>query len=414
MKMWRRLSAWYQAWNDELLAIMLNPELAQQVQGCLNQKVAQRLAQLTTIERQQLHQFCSTYQGWRLWRALLINAVIFSVIGLLMVYWKPKLGIVLSVAIANTIGFGLLAAITGIWFNYRQIAEKKYKLLLWTDLSLFGGAFVGFAIGATVRNKPVLPLLQEHAPTILLVCVVISVLYGLLLLLVSAWRNMGYERIATQMQWEAEREKVARELSESQLRLLRAQIEPHFLFNTLGAVQQLAEQGTKGPHGESKAAELTANLIVFLRSSMSEMRAEQITLEEEFAMVKAYLEVMQVRMAHRLTFSLDLPIQFVGYKIPSMVLLTLAENAIKHGLEPSIRGGSIHISAEALGSDLCITVQDTGVGLSDKPSNGIGLQNIRDRLRLAYSDKARLDISEAAAGGVIAEISLPLVQSATN
>lgn len=411
--MWRRLSGWYQAWNDELLAIMLNPELAQQVQGSLNQKLAQRLAQLTTIERRQLHQFCSTYQGWRLWRALAASAVFFCGVGISVTFWKPSLSMASAMSIANLLGFSLLAGLTGIWFNYRRIVEKKYKIFLFTQASIFGGAFVGSAIGAWLKNKPLLATIQERAPSIFFASAVVSVVYGILVGLVAAWRNMGYERIATQMQWEAEREKVARELSESQLRLLRAQIEPHFLFNTLGAVQQLAEQGTKGSHGESKAAELTANLIVFLRASMSEMRAEQITLEEEFAMVKAYLEVMQVRMAHRLTFSMDLPLQFVSYKIPSMVLLTLAENAIKHGLEPSIRGGSIHISAEALGSDLCITVQDTGVGLSDKPSNGIGLQNIRDRLRLAYSDKAGLDISEAAAGGVIAEISLPLVQSVT-
>lgn len=407
--MWRRLAAWYQAWNDELMAIMLQPELAQQVQGTLNQKLAQRLAQLSTIERRQLHQFCSTYNGWRFWRALAACALFFCAIGLSIAFWKTSLGMTSAILIANLLGFSLLAGLTGIWFNYRRIVEKKYKILLLTQAGIIGGAFVGSAIGALLKNKPLLSAIQERAPSIFLASAVVSVIYGILVGAVAAWRNMGYERIATQMQWEAEREKVARELSESQLRLLRAQIEPHFLFNTLGAVQQLAEQGSKGPHGESKAAELTANLIVFLRASMSEMRAEQITLEEEFAMVRAYLEVMQVRMAHRLTFSMDLPTQFANYKIPSMVLLTLAENAIKHGLEPSIRGGSIHISAAALGSDLCITVRDTGVGLSDKPSNGIGLQNIRDRLRLAYSAKAGLDISEVEAGGVIAEITLPLV-----
>ena len=211
-----------------------------------------------------------------------------------------------------------------------------------------------------------------------------------------------------------QRQNVAEQLvKEAELARLRQQLQPHFLFNTLGAVQQLAEQGSKDEQGQSKAAVLTANLIVFLRASMSEMRAEQVSLKDEFAMVEAYLEVMQVRMAHRLTFSLDLPPSYADYKIPSMVLLTLVENAIKHGLEPAIRGGSIHISAQAVvgnstGSDLCITVQDTGVGLSDKPSHGIGLQNIRDRLRLAYSGKAGLEISEAEAGGVIAEISIPL------
>ncbi|MFZ6801668.1 sensor histidine kinase [Undibacterium sp. Di24W] len=407
--MWRRLTEWHRNWQDELLAILLTPEVAQ---GSLNQKIARSIERLTAIERRQLHQFCEKYNGWRLWRVLFACALFFCGVGLTITLWKENITKISAMLIANVVGFSLLLALTSIWFNYRRVVEKKYTIFFFTQISVFGGAFIASAVIALMTNKPILPLLLERAPTILTISAVISAVYGILVGIVAAWRNVGYERIATQLQWEAERDKVARELSESQLRLLRAQIEPHFLFNTLGAVQQLAEQGAKGLDGESKAAQLTANLIVFLRASMSEMRSEQISLEEEFAMVQAYLQVMQVRMAHRLTFSMHLPEQLRAYKIPSMVLLTLAENAIKHGLEPSIRGGSIHINAEVSGNDLCITVQDTGVGLSDKPSNGIGLQNIRDRLRLAYSDKAGLDISEAEEGGVIAEISLPLVQSA--
>ncbi|MFC0348879.1 sensor histidine kinase [Undibacterium danionis] len=408
--MWRQFVDWHRNWQDEILAILLNPEVAQ---GSLNKRIARSVERLSSIERKQLHQFCETYNGWRLWRALFACATFFCGVGLSFTYWKTSVDKPTAMIVANVVGFGLLVALTSIWFNYRRVVEKKYRIFFFTQLSVFGGAFIGSAIGALMKNKPVLPLLVERMPIILTAAGIISVIYGILVGLVAAWRNIGYERIATQLQWEAEREKAARELSESQLRLLRAQIEPHFLFNTLGAVQQLAEQGSKDEQGQSKAAVLTANLIVFLRASMSEMRAEQVSLKDEFAMVEAYLEVMQVRMAHRLTFSLDLPPSYADYKIPSMVLLTLAENAIKHGLEPAIRGGSIHISAQAVvgnstSSDLCITVQDTGVGLSDKPSHGIGLQNIRDRLRLAYSGKAGLEISEAEAGGVIAEISIPL------
>jgi sensor histidine kinase YesM len=91
-----------------------------------------------------------------------------------------------------------------------------------------------------------------------------------------------------------------------------------------------------------------------------------------------------------------------------MMLLTLAENAIKHGIEPSLRGGNIHVFAEKLGTDLLITIQDSGVGLSDTPSPGIGLQNVRDRLRLHYGVHATLSISEAEQGGVIVEVNIPL------
>ena len=403
--MWQQLSTRYAQWNAGILALILDPSSAQ---GVSNKKIANGLARLTQIERQQLHQFCSTYTGWRFWRALLTCAIFFCGLGLTLHFWKERIDKTTAILVANLIGFSLLAALTAIWFNYRRVVERKYKIFFLVQMSVFGGAFVGSVIGAFIKNKPLLPLLEERTPLILLVSAVFSVVYGILVGVVAAWRNMGYERIATQMQWEAEREKTARELSESQLRLLRAQIEPHFLFNTLGAVQQLAELGTKDENGESKAAQLTANLIVFLRASMSEMRAEQITLEEEFAMVQAYLQVMQVRMAHRLRFSLDLPPQFAQHRIPSMVLLTLAENAIKHGLEPSIRGGIVQLSAQRSGDSLQVTVRDNGVGLSDKNSHGIGLQNVRDRLRLAYAGRAKLEVSESVEGGVMAEICLPL------
>jgi LytS/YehU family sensor histidine kinase len=213
-------------------------------------------------------------------------------------------------------------------------------------------------------------------------------------------RNRHYALLASKLEQDAEQARLARELSETQLRLLRAQIEPHFLFNTLGAVQQLAQE--KAP----RAAELTAHLIDFLRASMSDMRCEQVSLATEFGLVESYLAVMQIRMGERLRFRIDLPTRLAATRIPSMLLLTLAENAIKHGIEPSLRGGDITVTAQEDANHIRIAVHDSGVGMSDMPGNGTGLENVRSRLRLAYGDSASLALSEAEPG-LLAELLIP-------
>jgi LytS/YehU family sensor histidine kinase len=194
---------------------------------------------------------------------------------------------------------------------------------------------------------------------------------------------------------------MARELAESQLRLLRAQIEPHFLFNTLGAVQQLAE------HGAPRAAELTAHLIAFLRASLSEMRSDQVRLDAEFGLLESYLRVMQFRLGQRLRFSLTLAPTLGHVQVPSMILLTLVENAIKHGIEPALRGGEVAVSAEVHDGALRVRVADSGVGMAAQPGTGTGLDNVRRRLQLAYGDAARLALQDAGPG-LIADITLPL------
>jgi LytS/YehU family sensor histidine kinase len=214
-------------------------------------------------------------------------------------------------------------------------------------------------------------------------------------------RNRQHEVLTEQLQRDAERDRMARELAESQLRLLRAQIEPHFLFNTLGAVQQLAG------HGAPRAAELTANLIAFLRASMSEMRSEQVRLDAEFGLVEAYLKVMQFRLGQRLRFTLALAGALAPVQVPSMILLTLVENAIKHGIEPSLPGGELAVSAALCDGVIRIRVQDSGVGMGAASGAGTGLDNVRRRLQLAYGAAAGLALHDADPG-VVADIAIPL------
>ncbi|MBC3872976.1 sensor histidine kinase [Undibacterium flavidum] len=399
--MWKKISTWYQDWNEEMLNVLLHPEEAQKISIPWRRHFALRLTKLTSIERTQLHQFSVKYQGMAFWMAVLKLSAVFSMIGALLHFFRPKLDWWILVAVANLIGWAVAVSLIGIWFNYRRLSFRPVRFLSNAFLGVSLGLLGGTVLGAMLRGKDIWTSIVQDVPRVLMVAGIMGCIYALLVGIVAVWRNKNYEAITAQLELEAEREKNARQTSESQLRLLRAQIEPHFLFNTLGAVQQLAENGAP------RAAELTANLIVFLRASMSEMRSEKITLAEEFHLIQAYLEVMKVRMGARLDFHLDLSTDLKAISIPSMMLLTLAENAIKHGIEPALRGGRIDIRAEKCGTDLLITVQDSGVGLSDTPNPGIGLQNVRDRLRLQYGAHAALSIFEAEQGGVIAEVSIP-------
>jgi sensor histidine kinase YesM len=221
------------------------------------------------------------------------------------------------------------------------------------------------------------------------------------IVVVGNLRAREAQAIAREMEQKVEQERLQRELSEAQLRLLRAQIEPHFLFNTLGAVQQLAEQGAP------RAAALTADLIAFLRATSTEMRRDSNTLRDEFQLVQAYLNVMQARMGKRLQYSIDLPEALAGLTVPSMSVLTLAENAIKHGIEPSLRGGMIQVAARKADGNLAVTVSDDGAGMAPVPGKGMGLDNVRSRIAIIHGSAARLDLVDGEQGGVRAEMILP-------
>lgn len=200
---------------------------------------------------------------------------------------------------------------------------------------------------------------------------------------------------------DAERERANQLEISSTLQLLKAQIEPHFLFNTLGLVQHLAEPTAP------QAAALTADLIQFLRATTESLRADTIRLQDDCATCDAYLKIMQTRLPRRLSYGIECSLELHDFRLPSALLLTLVENAIKHGIEPSIDGGQIQIQAMLVNDQVLITVSDTGVGFGEEIGQGVGLENIRNRLALMYGDKARLELEENETRGVIARLVLP-------
>jgi sensor histidine kinase YesM len=193
-----------------------------------------------------------------------------------------------------------------------------------------------------------------------------------------------------------------RRLMEAQMAALQAQVEPHFLFNTLALIGQLIETDPQ------EAARVHAHLIEYLRSTLPQMRARDGgTLGKQVELSRAYLAIMQARMKERLNVRFEVPDFLGSAPFPPMMLQTLIENAIKHGLEPKIAGGTVTVRAYVDGATLHVEVCDDGIGIDPHADDGIGLANIRERLQLLYGTNAELAIHTPAAGGACALIKLP-------
>jgi LytS/YehU family sensor histidine kinase len=193
-----------------------------------------------------------------------------------------------------------------------------------------------------------------------------------------------------------------RGLMEARMAALQAQVEPHFLFNTLALIGQLIE--TDPP----EAARVHAHLIDYLRSTLPQMRARGgATLGKQVELSRAYLAIMQARMKERLQIRFDVPVFLGSAPFPPMMLQTLIENSIKHGLEPKIAGGTVAVRAHVVDATLHVEVCDDGVGIDPHADDGVGLANIRERLQLLYGAQAGLDIMTPPGGGACATIRLP-------
>ncbi|MGY1459559.1 MULTISPECIES: sensor histidine kinase [unclassified Luteimonas] len=195
-----------------------------------------------------------------------------------------------------------------------------------------------------------------------------------------------------------------KELAVARLSLLHAQVEPHFLYNTLASAQLLA--GSDPPRAE----EMLGHLIQYLRHSLPRTEEELSTLGQELERAVAYLEILKIRMGPRLAVQLDVPENLRATPLPPMMLQTLVENAIKHGLEPRTAGGTVWIRARRSEGVVAVTVADDGEGFNAKTSGtGIGLKNVRERLRLVFGGDAALAVVANFPNGVAATITVPAV-----
>jgi LytS/YehU family sensor histidine kinase len=208
----------------------------------------------------------------------------------------------------------------------------------------------------------------------------------------------------------AEAERAQRIASETQLRLLESQLEPHMLFNTLANLRVLISLDPP------RAQQMLDHLIAFLRATLDASRqGGSHSLQAEFRRLDDYLALLAIRMGPRLQVHLDLPTELQQLPVPPLLLQPLVENSIKHGLEPQIDGGRIEIRARTDGERLRLTVQDNGAGLGTATRSdgsdtlgGFGLRQIRERLHSLHGPAARFELQAAPGGGTLACIELPL------
>jgi signal transduction histidine kinase len=229
-----------------------------------------------------------------------------------------------------------------------------------------------------------------------------AMVFGLVLALGALYRERDAQANAQALQFALERETLQRQATDAQLKVLQSQVEPHFLFNTLANVQALVESGSP------RAAPVLGSLIAYLRAAMPQLHQGAPTLGQEEALARSYLELMQMRMPDRLAFSIAIDPALRILRLPPFTLLTLVENAVRHGIDPSEAGGCIEVGARRDGESVTLWVQDSGRGIDDAKTPGTGLANLRERLAATYGDQAVLTLLGVEPHGVRAEITIPI------
>jgi hypothetical protein len=295
-------------------------------------------------------------------RALIVGVAVLLVFGWLERWprrtpkWLPRtvlrlIGIALAIPFAGAIAFGITGGGT----------EQDYGLL--TVVALLFAPWI--AIGTILRQRDAFA--REQA-----------------------------------LEFELQRSEFERRESDARLRLLQAQVEPHFLFNTLANVQALVDSGSP------QASKVLTSLIAYLRAAVPRMHSRTTTLESEVELARAYLELMQMRMPDRLQYAIHLDPAAARLHCPPMTLLTLVENAVRHGIDPGEAGGRIDADIWVRDGRCLLRVKDTGVGLKTVSRGlGTGLSTLRERLKLAFGGDAGLTLTEIEPHGVCAEVSFP-------
>ncbi len=216
-------------------------------------------------------------------------------------------------------------------------------------------------------------------------------------------RQIQAEAQAAQAVETAEAESLKRQVVEARMAAMQAQVEPHFLFNTLASIDHLIETDP------ARASRMQKNLIALLRASMPTLREADTNLGRELAVIRPYLEILKVRMEERLRTEIRVSDGLLSAAFPPMMLQSLVENAIKHGLEPKAEGGTLTVAAEIVHGKLAVSVADSGLGFGKAATagTGVGLANIRERLQLLYGNRAQLAVAENPGGGTTVTITVP-------
>jgi hypothetical protein len=342
------------------------------------------------------------------WRRLRVTLCFSIVLGLLLgIGWHPSLWSLL----ARTVALGLIAML--VYGLFEQWPKRLPGWLARWVLQVLGVAIsIPLAtwviyVYTTDAGAPAFWQDKERLAGFLTLTIL-----GLLL---APWTALGAlvrqkDAIARHqaLAFDLERSELERQALDARLHLMQAQVAPHFLFNTLANVQALVDAGSP------QAPAVLRSLIAYLRAAVPRLNEPATTLGQELELARAYLELMHMRIPDRLEFALHMDGTARSLHCPPLTLLTLVENAVHHGIDPSEEGGRIDISVQRR-SDRCIVrVSDTGVGLKHSGNGlGTGLATLRERLALAFGSDARLSIGAQQPRGVCAELDIPAREAAT-
>jgi Histidine kinase len=305
-------------------------------------------------------------------------------------------------ALATFVAYALvLIAVANTWFAGDILTDRRPKFIKQSPLLAafyllllsYSGALVGFVFGAYSARKEsftvdrtVLLFIEGFEKTAPAAAALAFLMVGVVCITLVIKKQQLQFRLS-RLSNEANAQKTLSALNEAKLRVLQAQIKPHFLFNTLAALQYWTDTG------DTRASGLLKSLTAFLRGSTDSMDNELIDLAEEISLVSEYLKIMQYRMDKKLSVEINLNKNAEQAEIPPALLLTLVENAVEHGIEPSLNGGLIQIDAVVVDAMLNLTVRNTGSALRDQYRDGVGLTNSRERIKALYGEQGFFELT---------------------
>lgn len=340
-----------------------------------------------------------TSHGRELIKAYLASVllVFLMVIGLTAVNFGEGFGT--NMIIGQSIGTAMFFCASVTLYLLRHSGPFSQMAAAMT--AMITGAVLGFFIGSIAAGKDLrnfIPARQE----IIIEVFALSIITGFLFRYILNSQKRISEAEARTQREKIKRLTIEKQVVETNLRLLQAQIEPHFLFNTLSNILTLNEMDP------NKGRIMLEDLISYLRITLSKAREETATIGQEMELIRAYLNIFKIRMGERLEYEFYIEDGLKHIQVPPMLIQPLVENAIEHGLEPKIEGGTIRISSYRKGGYLCLEVADSGLSFHKDNDWGVGLSNIRDRLLALYDGKARLVFEKNIPVGLKVIIEVPI------
>ncbi|MBI1891986.1 MAG: histidine kinase [Burkholderiales bacterium] len=337
---------------------------------------------------------------------LLLTLAVSLAIGVLHYAVNAQGSLFLHLAFSCIIGFSIcLTCLT-----FARFAKSGRQVAFFLVFAVPIGVFIGRTLGQTVLGFPARSLpralaeaflrLPENTATMMFSGLVVGAVITFFIY-VKGRHDYMVRRLELESLRAAANEGA---MNKAVLQRLQAQIEPHFLFNTLATLDGLIAQRPQ------EARRLLEKLTDYLRATLERTRQEEGTLADELHVIRGYLCIMETRLGTHLRWQIDVPGRLESTPFPPMLLQPLVENAISHGIEPSENGGSVNIQISGNGKNLILQVADTGVGLQSTNSakgHGVGLANVRERLQLLYGEAGRLELFANQPDGVIARISIP-------